>query len=116
MIVREVVADLYGCDEKLLDNPEELLKICQKGAEDVGATVLNKLVHHYEPQGVSIILILAESHIYLATWPEYGFVTVNIFLCNELMDPYVALKTVCDSLNAKDKVEYAVAHKIGPMK
>ncbi len=114
MIVREIVADMYGCNEEFLNDPEVLFDLCRKGALEVKATVVNKLVHRYNPQGVSVILILAESHIYIATWPEFKFATVNIFLCNDKMDPQAVLNFIKEGLEAKEMVNTSVPHRIGP--
>jgi len=56
-----------------------------------GATILNSDLHHFEPNGgVSGVVILAESHITIHTWPETGYAALDVFMCGEC-DPYKAI-------------------------
>lgn len=50
-------------------------------ARQLGATVLSSSSHKFEPQGVTAILLLSESHISIHTWPEKRFATCDIFTC-----------------------------------
>lgn len=55
-----------------------------------GATVVDKKFHHFSPFGVSGAVIIAESHLAIHTWPEYGYAAVDLFTCGTSCDPHVA--------------------------
>jgi len=54
-----------------------------KAATDLGVTVLGDRFHRFEPQGVSGIIFVAESHLSIHTWPEHGYAAVDLFTCGE---------------------------------
>ena len=55
-----------------------------------GATLVQSVFHRYNPQGVSGVLVIAESHLSIHTWPEYGYAAVDFFTCGGAVDPYLA--------------------------
>ena len=66
------------------------------------ATVLNLISNKFEPQGVTAIALLAESHISVHTWPESNYCAVDIFTCGRNMMPELASQYLIESLMAKD--------------
>lgn len=74
-----IIAEFFGCDH-LND-----LAIVRKGLLDAahvcGATVLGTHFHTFEPQGLTGYVLLAESHISVHTWPEYGYAAVDVYTC-----------------------------------
>lgn len=67
---------------KRLDEPEFLEELMREAAETAGATIIGSHFHHFgEKQGVTGILLLAESHISVHTWPERDFAAFDIFMC-----------------------------------
>ena len=69
----------------------ELTSLMAEAATLAGATVLQTMSHVFEPQGLTVVLLLAESHMSLHTWPERDLVAVDIFTCGESMDPQRAI-------------------------
>lgn len=78
---RHAIFELYGCDSNLLDDEEYIVNSLCEVANKLGATILSTSSHKFEPQGVTSILLLSESHISIHTWPEKGFATCDIFTC-----------------------------------
>jgi len=78
---RHVLIELRGVDPALLDNATEIERILSESAEKGNVTVEGKLSHNFDPQGVSVILLLSESHISIHTWPEINFAAIDIFTC-----------------------------------
>lgn len=69
-------------DAKNLDDPEIIEKSLRDAAVAAGATILHGHFHHFTPNGgVSGVLVLAESHISIHTWPERSFAAVDVFMC-----------------------------------
>jgi len=98
MKIRHLLADLHGCTAPLLDDTEALLGLLRAAAGAVGAHEYSRTTARYVPHGVTAVLILAESHMVLSTWPEHRLALVEILLCNEDMDPEVAFEAVREGL------------------
>jgi len=84
VIIEERLVDAIRCQCNLADNAT-LLNLMKQAAKSVEARIIESHCAQYEPYGATLVLLLAESHILLSTWPEYAYATVNIFLCNENM-------------------------------
>ena len=81
-----LLIDLSGAEN--LDDLAVIETALKEAALAGGATILNSDLHHFEPNGgVSGVVILAESHITIHTWPEKGFAALDVFMCGEC-DPY----------------------------
>ena len=80
-----LLIDLYGAIN--LNNPQEIETVLRNCAIRCGATILHSHMHHFNPQGVSGVVVLAESHISIHTWPETGYVALDIFMCGSC-NPY----------------------------
>lgn len=100
--------DLHKCQADLLDDPEALKAIMTSTAKAIGATVVSAHAHHFQPYGVSCMIILAESHLAAHTWPEHGFVAVDAFTCGDNIDGDQA----GDHLKAMLKAESIHVHRM----
>ncbi len=81
-----LLIDIWGASS--LDSPELIDKTLCDGALAAGATILHSHFHHFSPNGgVSGVVVLAESHISIHTWPERNFAALDVFMCGEC-DPY----------------------------
>ena len=87
VLARHLLAEYYGCDVDLLDSVEGLKPLLVGAAEAARTTVLNVHLHKFQPQGVSGVVILAESHLAVHTWPEFGFASIELYVCGEDADP-----------------------------
>jgi S-adenosylmethionine decarboxylase len=86
-----LLLDLWGASN--LDDPEDIGKSLEEAALASEATILHTHMHHFTPTGVSGVVVLAESHISIHTWPEKGFAAVDIFMCGAC-DPYKAVQII----------------------
>lgn len=98
---RQVTVDLFDCDKKMLDDPAIIQKRMVEAAKAAKATVVDSLFHKFNPHGVSGVVVIAESHIAIHTWPEYGFAAVDVFTCGPEVDPRVCQKFLTKALKAK---------------
>ncbi|MEM7208167.1 MAG: adenosylmethionine decarboxylase [Pseudomonadota bacterium] len=95
-IGRHVIADFWGA--KGISNPDFLGQRMVAAAKEAGATVLGTHMHHFgEGLGVTGVVILAESHISVHTWPEFSFAAFDIFVCGSAR-PNVAIQVLQDEL------------------
>lgn len=78
-----VLLDLWDVDPDLLDDLEGLRTLLADCARRGGATVVEERFHRFAPQGVSGVVVLAESHVAVHTWPESGFAALDVFTCGE---------------------------------
>ena len=85
-IGRHLIAEFYRCDLDILDDVDRIRRGMLEAAERIGATVLGHSFHKFTPQGVSGTVVISESHLSIHTWPEYGYVAVDIYTCGGL-DP-----------------------------
>ncbi len=69
-------------------------------AEEARATVMNSSFHKFGPQGVSGVLVLAESHLSVHTWPEHGYAATDIYVCGESCFPRLAQVSLARALGA----------------
>jgi S-adenosylmethionine decarboxylase len=83
---RHLIAEFYGCESVLINTVADIRQMMLEAAEVVGATVVGESFHHFSPIGVSGTVVIAESHLSVHTWPEHGYVAVDIFTCGGL-DP-----------------------------
>ena len=83
-----LLIDLWGASG--LDDIAHVEAALREGAEASGATILHCHLHRFQPNGVSGVLVLAESHISIHTWPEESYAALDVFMCGEC-DPHKAL-------------------------
>jgi S-adenosylmethionine decarboxylase len=87
-----LLIDLWGASN--LCDPDHIDRALRDGAEAAGATILHGHFHHFSPNGgVSGVLVLAESHISIHTWPERDFAAIDIFMCGAC-NPYRSVPAI----------------------
>lgn len=113
---RHLLAEYYGCDATILNNLEFLEQSMREAVKSSGATIIDSTFHHFSPQGVSGVIVIAESHMAMHTWPEYGYAAVDFFTCGNRVDPYNALNYMNKILNPakssrKELIRGVIAHE-----
>ncbi len=99
---RHLLAEYYGCDPQILNGLESVKKRMLEAASRCGAAVLESSFHYFLPQGVSGVVVIAESHLAIHTWPEYKYAAVDIFTCGTTVDPWLAFHHLKLSLCSKE--------------
>jgi S-adenosylmethionine decarboxylase proenzyme len=97
---RHLLCEYHGCDRELLDRPEAIRVELLAAVSRAGATPIQDFVHAFTPHGVTGIIVIAESHFAIHTWPEYGFAAVDLFTCGETVDPWAAFEHLGAALRA----------------
>ena len=78
--------EIYGCPSDYLDDTEEISRLLIEAARGAGATVVDSMFHRFAPQGVSGVVVIAESHLAIHTWPERGCAALDVFSCSRDID------------------------------
>ena len=99
---KHFLLELYRCDYEKLNDESFLRCAISKAAKSANATVLNLISNKFEPQGVTAIALLAESHLSIHTWPESHYSAVDIFTCGTNMKPERASKYLIEVLMAEE--------------
>jgi len=81
----QFVGDIYDCSGPLED-PNFVRDAVLEAAKLANATVLKEVTHEFSPHGISSVLVIAESHIAIHTWPEHNYMAVDMFTCNHTVD------------------------------
>jgi len=89
---KHLIVELYGCSSELLNSLVQVEKILIEAAELSKATIVQPVFHHFSPHGISGVVVIAESHFSIHTWPEYGYCALDIFTCGEQIDPDASLQ------------------------
>ena len=93
------IAEFYSCDPSILNNIDAVSNIMNRAAEISGATIIKPFFHRFSPHGISGIIVVAESHFAIHTWPEHSYAAVDIFSCGTF--GYIdALRHISDSLRS----------------
>src|SRR5438093_1695514 len=74
-----LIVDLHGAEG--LDDIDLIETTLRRCVEAASATLLHIHVHHFQPNGVSGVAVLAESHISIHTWPAAGYAALDVFMC-----------------------------------
>lgn len=98
---KHCILELYQCDKHKLNDEAFIRTAITSAAKYAGATLLNLITHHFEPQGVTGLALLAESHISIHTWPENRYAAVDVFTCGDHTMPQRACKFICNELSAE---------------
>ncbi len=84
-----LIAELwYG---KIIENEKELKEILTEAVRKANCIPLKTAIHKFEPQGITGVVLLAESHLSLHSWPEYNYIAIDIFTCGDRAVPKKAL-------------------------
>lgn len=98
---KHLLLELKDCDREVLNDLDFLKGILSAAATEAGATVLGESFHQFNPHGVSGVVIIAESHLFIHTWPECGYAAVDVFTCGDTVQPEKAAQMLIRELRAK---------------
>ncbi|MEM1124474.1 MAG: adenosylmethionine decarboxylase, partial [Bacteroidota bacterium] len=81
---KHYLLELYDCPADILSDPKFIGEKMKKAAQVMKASIVESTFHHFNPLGVSGVIIIKESHLTIHTWPEYGYAAVDIFTCGKI--------------------------------
>jgi len=96
-----IVCELSGCDAAKLTDVEVVREMMQNAARAANATIIETAFHRFQPQGVSGVVVIQESHLSIHTWPETGYAAMDFYTCGDHTDPWLACLHAAKVLSAK---------------
>lgn len=94
------ILEMYDCPAEVIDDLERVRSAIRGAAKAAHSTLLHETAHSFEPQGVTALGLLAESHISVHTWPELGYAAADVFTCGEHAKPDLACEYLAEVLQA----------------
>ena len=98
---KHLLLELNDCDPTLLNDINIIKSIMLAAANEAGATVLGESFHQFSPQGVSGVILIAESHLSIHTWPEHGYAGADIFTCGTRVQPEKAAEVIIQRMKPR---------------
>ena len=111
---RHLILDLYECDQEILDDYEELERLLQVALNMAGANILRVFGEKFQPQGVTLLALLAESHASIHTWPCEGYAAIDLYTCGDTTNTHKAAEFLKMKLKAKQSKEKELVRSITP--
>jgi S-adenosylmethionine decarboxylase len=97
-----LLLELRDCNPTTLTKLEFVRETLKNAALEAKATIVEVAFHEFSPFGISGMVVIAESHLAIHTWPEYGYAAVDVFTCGDLIDPKVAAKFLIEKFQSKN--------------
>ena len=94
------ILELHECSQDLLDDPQFVASALAKATRLGLSTLLKQVTHHFHPHGVTVLGLLAESHISIHTWPEHRYAAADVFTCGEEAKPQRACQYLIEAFGA----------------
>jgi S-adenosylmethionine decarboxylase len=98
---RHLLLELFDCDTDAINNLEAVKAALIEAAKRAQATIVDVVFHEFNPFGVSGVVVIAESHLSIHTWPEYRYAAVDIFSCGDVLQPEVAANYLVEEFKAE---------------
>ncbi|ADO45079.1 MAG: adenosylmethionine decarboxylase [Hydrogenobacter thermophilus] len=93
-----ILADLYGVNPDLIDKVEDIRHLLESAVKVAGLTKISSHYYQFHPHGATGVVLLAESHLSIHTWPEHGLATVDVYTCGDPNKAYRCMDYIVSSL------------------
>ena len=94
--------ELKVCNSKVLNDLKKVQEIMISASKEAKATIVENTFHKFSPFGISGVVVIAESHLSIHTWPEYGYAAIDIFTCGDALKPEVAADYLIEKFECKN--------------
>jgi len=97
---RHMLLELFDCDPEAINSLDVVKSSMVEAAKRAQATIVDVVFHEFNPFGISGVVVIAESHLAIHTWPEYRYAAVDVFSCGDALRPQVAADYLVEQLGA----------------
>ena len=97
---RHLLLELFDCDAEAINSLGIVKTSMVEAARRAQATIVDVVFHEFNPFGISGVVVIAESHLAIHTWPEYRYAAVDVFSCGDVLQPQVAADYLVEQLGA----------------
>jgi S-adenosylmethionine decarboxylase len=97
---RHLLLELFDCDPTAINSLEVVKAAMIEAAKRAQATIVDVIFHEFNPFGISGVVVIAESHLAIHTWPEYRYAAVDVFSCGDVLQPQVAADYLVEQFGA----------------
>ena len=109
---RHLLLELFDCDAEALNSLDTVKASMVEAAKRAQATIVDVVFHEFNPFGISGVVVIAESHLAIHTWPEYRYAAVDVFSCGEVLQPHVAADYLVEQFGAARASVVAVGRRL----
>lgn len=99
---KHLIVELYECNYERINDVVQVERIVTEAVKLSNATIVQPVFHQFSPHGVSGVVVIAESHFSIHTWPEYGYCALDIFTCGDQIDSDASLEFLKREFRAKN--------------
>lgn len=99
---RQILVEFYDCDSDKINDVEFVEAAFLEATRKSKATIISHNFHKFSPYGISGVVVIAESHVTIHSWPEYNYAAVDIFTCGDTIDPWVIQEYLKDAFESKN--------------
>ncbi|MHC1586697.1 MAG: adenosylmethionine decarboxylase [Candidatus Hecatellaceae archaeon] len=95
---KHLIVEFYDCPREKIDDIGFLEQLLERSVIKAGGHIIGKIFHRFTPQGVTGIVAISESHVSVHTWPENGYMALDVFTCGAEMDPWTVYRELLDNI------------------
>ena len=96
-----MLLELFDCESDSINNLAAVKGALVEAAKRAHATIVDVVFHEFNPFGISGVVVIAESHLSIHTWPEYRYAAVDIFSCGDILQPEIAANYLVEQFGAE---------------
>ena len=111
-LARHTLIDLHGCDRDLLNAPDTLKQLLLEAIRRGHGTVVTDVFHTFNPHGVTGVVVIAESHVAIHTWPEHGYAALDIFSCGTKLDAEIIRDWISSGVRASRSASQEITRPV----
>ncbi len=99
---KHLLVELKDCNPEIIKDLNTVREAMLTAARQARATIIDVAFHEFSPFGISGMIVIAESHLSIHTWPEYGYAAVDIFTCGDIIKPELAARYLIERFESKN--------------
>ncbi|NOX19980.1 MAG: S-adenosylmethionine decarboxylase proenzyme [Nitrospirae bacterium] len=99
---KHLLVELKDCNPEIIKDLNTVREAMLTAARQARATIIDVAFHEFSPFGISGMVVIAESHLSIHTWPEYGYAAVDIFTCGDIIKPELAARYLIEKFESKN--------------